>query len=84
VFFSALKGAEQTMVPDVRGKPLIESLLELQQKELYPRIEVRYASQTPVRGIVLEQDPIAGTIVKAGRRIRLVVSRGPEIDDADG
>jgi beta-lactam-binding protein with PASTA domain len=83
VFFAALRGAEQTMVPDVREKPLIEALLELQQKELYPRIELRYSNLVPERGVVLEQDPRAGTIVKAGRRIRLVVSLGPDIDAAD-
>ena len=54
IFFIAVRGAEQTMVPEVRGKELTEALLELQVKELYR----------------------PGTIVKAGRRIRLVVSQG--------
>ena len=38
VFFVALRGAEQTMVPNVKGKELTTALLELQVKELYPRI----------------------------------------------
>ncbi|MDR2483541.1 MAG: PASTA domain-containing protein [Treponema sp.] len=75
-FFVALQGAEQTMVPDVRDKDLTEALLELQAKELYPRIQLRYSPSASERGMILEQDPQAGTIVKAGRRIRLVVSRG--------
>jgi beta-lactam-binding protein with PASTA domain len=76
VFFIAVRGAEQTMVPDVVGKELTTALLELQVKELYPRLQLRY-SQTPAdKGLILEQEPRPGTIVKAGRRIRLVVSQG--------
>jgi beta-lactam-binding protein with PASTA domain len=76
VFFIALRGAEQTLVPDLRGKDLVEALQELQVKELYPRIQTRYSEHTDDRGAILEQDPAPGTIVKAGRRIRLVVSQG--------
>ena len=76
VFFIAVRGAEQTMVPDVRGKELTEALLELQIKELYPRLQLRYSQTSRDRGHILEQEPRPGTIVKAGRRIRLVVSQG--------
>lgn len=76
IFFAAVRGAEQTMVPEVRGKELTEALLELQVKELYPRIQLRYSQSSRDRGCILEQDPQAGTIVKAGRQIRLVVSQG--------
>ena len=76
VFFIALRGAEQDMVPDLRNKDLLEALQELQVKELYPRIQTRYSESTGDRGLILEQDPMPGTIVKAGRRIKLVVSRG--------
>ncbi|MDR2534994.1 MAG: PASTA domain-containing protein [Treponema sp.] len=76
VFFIAVRGAEQTMVPDVRGKDLTAALLELQEKELYPRIQLRYSQSSADKGLILEQDPPVGTIVKAGRRIKLVVSQG--------
>jgi beta-lactam-binding protein with PASTA domain len=76
IFFIAVNGAEQTMVPDVRGKDLTEALLELQVKELYPRISLRYSQSSYDKGLILEQDPHSGAIVKAGRRISLVVSRG--------
>ena len=76
VFFIAVRGAEQTMVPDVVGKELTEALLELQVKELYPRLQLRYSQTSKDRGHILEQEPRPGTIVKAGRRIRLVVSQG--------
>jgi beta-lactam-binding protein with PASTA domain len=80
VFFIAIKGGEETMVPDVRGKELTEALLELQVKELYPRIQLRYSQSSRDRGTILEQEPLAGTIVKAGRRVRLVVSQGVIMD----
>jgi beta-lactam-binding protein with PASTA domain len=83
VFFVALRGAEQTMVPDVKGKELTAALLELQAKELYPRIQLRYSDNAADRGAILSQDPSPGTIVKAGRRIKLVVSRGAVVDKVE-
>jgi eukaryotic-like serine/threonine-protein kinase len=80
IFFVAVKGAEQTLVPEVRGKELTEALLELQVKELYPRIQLRYSQSSRDRGQILEQEPRAGTIVKAGRQVRLVVSQGVMIN----
>lgn len=76
VFFLSIRGEEQTMVPDVTGYELSAALLELQEKELYPRLQLRYSQTSEDKGLVLEQDPRPGTIVKAGRRIRLVVSQG--------
>jgi beta-lactam-binding protein with PASTA domain len=76
IFFIAVRGAEQTMVPDLHGKELAEALLELQVKELYPRIQLRYSQTSQDRGRILEQEPRPGSIVKAGRRIRLIVSNG--------
>jgi len=76
VFFIAVRGEEQTMVPDVVGKELTNALLELQVKELYPRLQLRYSQTSKDKGYILEQEPIPGTIVKAGRRIRLTVSQG--------
>lgn len=82
-FFIALRGSEQTMVPDVKGKELTAALLELQAKELYPRIQLRYSESASDRGAVLAQEPSPGTIVKAGRRIKLVVSRGVVVDKVE-
>ncbi|MDR1787128.1 MAG: PASTA domain-containing protein [Treponema sp.] len=75
-FFISLRGNEQTLVPDVVGEELIAALLEMQARELYPRIQLRYSSTARDRGLVTEQDPLPGSIVKAGRRVKLVVSQG--------
>ncbi len=79
-FGVALRGSEQTLVPDVRGIELAQALVTLQEKELYPRIALRITDNAADRGTILEQRPSPGSIVKAGRRINLVVSRGPIID----
>ena len=78
-FLLSLKGSEQVMVPALEGKDLIPALIELQEKELYPRLQVRYSSDYE-KGLVLEQKPAAGSSVRLGRRVTLVVSRGPVID----
>ncbi len=79
-FFLALRGAEKTMVPDLRGMELASALIEMQEKELYPRLQLRYSNSVEDKGLILEQNPGPGAIVKAGRRINLVVSRGAVVD----
>ena len=79
-FFAVLKGAERVMVPDVRNMELADALVKLQERELYPRIALRFTDNPQDKNTVLEQSPIAGSIVKAGRRVKLTVSRGAVLD----
>lgn len=81
VFFINLKGPEQVLVPNVEGKTLEEALLEMQVKELYPKISLRYSDVTGDEGTILEQSPKAGAIVKGYSRVSLVVSKGIVIDE---
>lgn len=76
VFIVNLRGPEKVLVPDVRGKELATALLELQVKELYPRIQLRFSDSADDAGKILEQSPKAGAIVKGYSRVSLVVSRG--------
>lgn len=80
VFFLSLQGAEQTLVPDMRGQELSEALILLQEKELYPRVQVRFSSDPNLKGKVIDQKPSPGTTVKAGKRVTLVVSKGAVVD----
>lgn len=82
-FFLALRGSERVMVPDVRGMDLAESLVKLQERELYPRLSLRFTDNPADRNTVLEQTPRPGSIVKAGRRIQLIVSRGAVLDKVE-
>lgn len=81
-FFIGLHGRERTMVPDLRGKDLGQALVEMQEKQLYPRVQLRY-DRPDTRGLILEQNPHAGAIVKAGKRISLVVSRGAVVSKVE-
>ena len=83
VFFAYLKTEDQVLVPNVEGSTLEDALLELQAKELYPRLQLRFSDDPSERGRVLSQSPTAGTVAKAGRRIMLVVSRGTVIEQVD-
>ncbi len=81
-FALAVRGQEQTMVPNVAGKDLVAALLELQERELYARVQVQFSSSTE-RNTVLEQSPAPGTVVKAGKRVSLRVSKGPVLETVE-
>lgn len=86
-FFIFVRGQEQVLVPNVVGRTLEEALLEMQERELYPKLVLRYSENSEDKGIVLEQNPEAGAIVKAGRRITITVSKGSvmaQVDDMVG
>ena len=78
-FFVVVRGEEETVVPDVIAADLLEATVMLQEKALAPRVEGRFSSDH-AKWEVIEQDPQAGTLVKAGRPVLLVVSRGPIVD----
>ena len=80
IFFSNVKGAEKVLVPDVTGKKWDEAFIEMQIKELYPKINLRYSNVPGDEGLVLEQNPQPGAIVKGYSRVNLVISRGVVID----
>lgn len=79
-FFLSLQGTEQTMIPEVRNIEIVDALIQLQEKELYPRVQVRFSSDPNLKGKVIDQRPSPGTLVKAGKRITLVVSKGAIVD----
>lgn len=79
VFFLTVRGPEKVLVPEVEGSELTEALLKMQVKELYPKIQRRY-DEKPA-GTVLSQSPNPGSIVKAGTRVTLTVSRGAVVTE---
>lgn len=76
VFAIAVRGKEEVLVPNVTGKELTAALQEMQQKELYAKVLLRYSDNAEEKGHILEQNPKGGAIVKAGERVTLTVSRG--------
>jgi len=69
-------------VPNLQGKDVLDALADLQSKELYPDVQSQFSSDTE-KGVVLSQRPAPGTLVKAGKRVTLRVSRGPVIDKVE-
>lgn len=82
VFFVALQPADQVMVPNVVGKDLNSAIIELQAKELNARLQLRYSNSSD-EGTVLEQKPQPGSIVKAGRKVEIVVSNGAVMNSVE-
>ena len=80
VFLGANKGYERVLVPDVVGSNIIRVQLRLQEKELYPRLQMRYSDTPGQAGQVISQTPKPGAVVKASSRVTLVVSRGIVFD----
>ncbi|HOV64372.1 MAG TPA: PASTA domain-containing protein [Spirochaetia bacterium] len=79
-FVLSLKRNEQTMVPDVSGMELPNAMIELQDKALYPVLQLVQSNKQGDKGIVLGQDPGPGTLVKVGSRVVIKVSRGEVIE----
>ena len=83
VFFAHVKGPEEVMVPNVVGKQLTTALIEMQKKELYPKITLRYSDVAGDENSILDQNPKAGSIVKGYSRVSLVVSRGAIVESVE-
>src|SRR5208337_5240048 len=74
-FSIAVRGQPETLVPNLQGRDVLDALMDLQGKELYADVQVQYSSDTE-KGTVLSQRPAPGTLVKAGKRVILRVSKG--------
>ncbi|MFP4362811.1 MAG: PASTA domain-containing protein [Spirochaetia bacterium] len=79
-FFLFLQAPEETMVPDLIGMELENALVNLQERELYPNVQLRFSSDPSTKGQIIEQDPPSGTLATAGRQINIVVSKGAVVD----
>ena len=78
VFWFVRKGPPEVTVPKVTDKDLIDGLIILQKKNLNVIIDPRYFSEYS-KNIIVEQTPEAGSIVREGKDIKLIVSKGPII-----
>jgi len=78
IFWLVRKGPPEVTVPKVTEKELIEGLIILQKKGLHAIIDPRYFSEYP-QNIVVEQVPAPGSVVREGKDVKLIVSKGPII-----
>ncbi len=79
-FILTVKSKELTMVPDTRGMELASAIIKLQEKALYAGVQLRYSDSMSDKGTVLGQNPRPGTLVKAGARVMLKVSKGIAVE----
>jgi len=85
-FFASVRGEEETQVPAIVGEDLLAATEQLQAKGLVAHVEGRFTSEVPIWH-VMAQTPEAGSLVKAGRPVTVVVSRGravPQVGDYVG
>jgi eukaryotic-like serine/threonine-protein kinase len=79
-FVLSLEGREETMVPDLEGMELANAVIELQDKGLYAEVQLRYSNSLSDKGTVLGQEPIPGSVLKAGSEVLLRVSKGAAVE----
>ena len=79
-FLVTIDSKELTMVPDMSGLDLANAVIDLQDRALYAEVQLRYSSNMSDKGTVLGQDPKQGTLVKAGTRVLLKVSKGASVE----
>mgnify|MGYP006275337739 CR=1 FL=1 len=82
-FLLTLEGAEQTQVPDMVEQELVDAVIALQERGLYPQVQLRFHSDPQLRGHVVSQEPEPGAVVRAGRRITLLVSQGSAVEQIE-
>jgi len=80
-FFAAVRGGEKTLIPNVVGESITEALVTLQERELYPKVQVKFTDDPKEKYTIIEQSPKAGTSVKAGRRVSLTISKGAVLEN---
>lgn len=79
-FFFSLRGSEETMVPDIVNERLADALILLQERGLNAELELRVTADPALVGRVIDQTPPPGTLVRAGKTLSLIVSRGAVLD----
>jgi serine/threonine-protein kinase len=72
-----IKGEDRVLVPELTGKEAVGTFEMLTRMGLNPKVKgSEYHDQVPLNHI-LSQEPSAGSEIKKGRDIRMVLSKGP-------
>ncbi len=74
---SFLLRQEEVRVPDLTGQDIVTVIETLNLQGLQLKVERRVADQLMPRDTVISQTPPAGSGIKKGRPVRVVVSQGP-------
>lgn len=72
-----IESEETVVVPDLKQKHVVWALEILTDLELNIKVKDSRYSQAVAKHHVIRQDPAAGSEIKAGRDVQLVISKGP-------
>lgn len=68
---------EEVKVPDLTGQEIVNVIEIVTQQGLQLKVERREPHPTLLRDAIISQSPVAGSGLKKGRQVRVVVSLGP-------
>ncbi|MBZ0156087.1 MAG: PASTA domain-containing protein [Alphaproteobacteria bacterium] len=77
--FKVLSFSRTVTVPDLRGKGMVEADGIVRGKGLYIRLEGEDYDSHTRQGAIIRQDILPGGMVKEGRVIGVVLSKGPRV-----
>lgn len=77
--FKVLSFSRTVIVPDLRGKGMVEADGIVRGKGLYLRLEGEDYDSHTRQGAVIRQDILPGGTVKEGRVVGVVLSKGPRV-----
>ncbi len=73
-----IKSEDTVLVPDVVGKEVVNTLKTLSDLELNTKVRKFEYSAVITANHVIFQEPEAGTVIKKGRDVRLIISKGAQ------
>ncbi len=82
VFIRAVAGGEYVTVPDITGKPVVEAYSVLYEKGLEVGKQTEILNKEVPKDYVIGQNPPAGKVVRAGRKVSPTISVGPDLEQA--
>ncbi len=72
-----IRGENSVVVPDLMGKEVVYALEVLTDLSLNTKVKGSQYSRTIPKHHIIDQVPDAGTEIKQGRDVRLIISKGP-------
>ena len=73
-----IKNEDTVVVPDVVGKEVVHTLKTLSDLELNTKVRKFEYNAAITANHVIFQEPEAGTVIKKGRDVRLIISKGTQ------
>lgn len=74
----AISSRNNTVIPDVKGKSVIEGQRELEQNSLTLKIMSEKEDPDNEPGTILDQNPEAGLKIRKGEEISVIISKAPD------